>query len=147
MFHLAIATLSTIAVACGPSPAGGLLPVDAQAVNVAREWARGLQATDRPRVLAVMNPLRYNGLEGGGADGYPQTLVAAFARCGAEEPDTFGLLTDPTEGHERYMIVGRYSSACLSVGGTELDSFTVYELTVDGSPKVDRWSFGRPPGL
>jgi len=64
-----------------------------------------------------------------------------------DTPDAYALVTDGTRGRERYMVVGRYGSTCLqSRDAPATDTFVVYELTVDGTPKIDAWTFGKPPG-
>jgi hypothetical protein len=78
---------------------------------------------------------------------YSDVLVSTFAGCESDLPDADALVTDGTHGRERYMVIGQYGSTCLhSRDVPATDTFVVYELMIDGTPKIDAWIFGRPPG-
>jgi len=143
----AIGTLGLV-MACTGQPRGGVLPSDSPAVHVAEQWAHGLQTKDKRLFEAMLNPVRIS--SGGAATGAPstfETLLASFSACGAETPRMDALVIDGTRGRERYMVIARYTTACLQ-DRTEprTDTVVVHELMLEEGPKVDAWSFGRPPG-
>jgi len=131
-------------------PRGGVLPADSAAVAVARQWAAALQTTNQQRFEAVVNPARLGSPDDSGfaRTSYSEALVQGFAACAAEQPETVGMVTDSTRGRERYMVIGRYNSPCINPRqGQPTDTFVVHEVTLDGGPKIDSWSFGPPPGM
>jgi len=151
MVRITIAALVLLTVACTGQPAGGILPAGSPAVRVAQQWAQSIQGRDRVLFEATLNPARLARPDNADAFAwmrFSEALIDSFARCGMEEPVVYGMLTDSTHGRERYMAIGRYSTPCVRDGDAPpTDTFVVHELTLDGTPKVDGWSFGRPPGM
>ena len=146
---LAVPAALLFIAACGGNPAGGIMPLDSPVVTVALRWARSLQEQDAPLFASTINPAKLAppGVPKGTLLSYSDVLVSTFARCGMDIPDAYALVTDGTRGRERYMVIGRYGSTCLqSRGAPATDTFVVYELTVDGTPTIDAWTFGKPPG-
>ncbi len=125
------------------------MPSDSPVVSVAVQWAHGLQNHDEQLFVSTINPakLATRGAPDGTLISYGDLLVSTFAGCGFDAPDAYALVTDGTRGRERYMVIGRYGRQCLQPRDVPAtDTFVVYELTIDGTPKIDGFRFGRPPG-
>jgi hypothetical protein len=125
------------------------MPPDNPVVTVALQWARAFQSRDEQLFSSTIDPgkLAPPGVRESSLISYSDTLVSTFARCGLDVPEAYALVTDGTRGRERYMVIGRYGSPCLQRRDVpETDTFVVYALTIDGTPRIDGWTFGRPPG-
>jgi len=136
-------------VGCIGQPAGGIVSDDSPVVALALRWAASLQQGDATLFASTINPskLAPPGTRASILLAYDDALVATFAECRDAPPDAFALVTDGTQGRERYMVIGRYGTRCLQRSGVPAtDTFVLQELTVDGMPKVDGWTFGAPPG-
>jgi hypothetical protein len=111
-------------------------------VNVAKQWARSLQSRNQQQFEGTVNARSLSPVS------YSDELAATFAACGTEAPEMLAFVADGTRGRERYIVVGRYSGACIRQSNAPpTDTFVVYELTIDGAPRIDTWTFGKPPGM